>query len=291
MESNELKAIVESLIFVSEEPITERQILEALDEAQVSKEELDACIEAIKETTNNDSSRGLQLVEVAGGYQFRTKEPCGVWIQKLNIPKPVRLSQPALETLSIIAYRQPIVRSEIESIRGVDVGGVLKTLLERDLIRIIGRRDEPGQPLIYGTSSAFLELFGLNSLSELPPLTDIEELARRQVETDAAPKLSLIKGDDEEPTEIMEDEEDEEEEEETEVIRREEEDEDEEVLKGVERDLKDLRRLEKEIFPKDEEKKEEGAGGETAEQAAEQTADQAAAEGADAAPKDDSQSL
>lgn len=291
MELNELKAIVESLIFVSEEPITGRQILEALEEANVSKEELDACIEAIRESSNNDSSRGLQLAQVAGGYQFRTKESCVVWIQKLNIPKPVRLSQPALETLSIVAYRQPIVRSEIESIRGVDVGGVLKTLLERNLIRIIGRRDEPGQPLIYGTTPEFLELFGLNSLSELPPLTDIEELARRQVETDSAPKLSLIKGDEEEPTEIVENDEDEDEEEETEVIKREEDDEDEEVLKGIERDLKDLRRLEKEIFPKEEdqkveqkeEQKEEGAGGEGTEQGEEQ--------GADAAPKDDSPGL
>lgn len=248
MELNELKAVIEALIFVAEEPITDRQILAVLEESQVTKEDITTCISAIKENTNSDVSRGLQLVEVAGGYQFRTKESCVSWIQKLNIPKPVRISQPALETLSIIAYRQPLVRAEIEALRGVDVGGVLKTLLERNLIRIIGRRDEPGQPLIYGTTAEFLELFGLNSLSELPALSDIEDLARRQVETETPSPLSLVKNDDEEEqTEVIEDMEDDEEE--TEIVKKKN-DEGDEVLDKVDKGLKELRKLEKEIFPK-----------------------------------------
>ena len=252
-ELHELKAIVEAIIFVSDEPITERQLLEVLADASVSSEELSQVIETIREDSNGNVSRGLQLCEIAGGYQFRTKESCATWIQKLSVPKPVKLSQPSLESLAIIAYRQPIVRSEIEQIRGVDVGATLKTLLERNLIRIIGRRDEPGQPLIYGTSKEFLETFNLKNLHDLPTLADIEELARRQVETQTPAQLSIVHAqDEEEPTEIgdnEDEEEEEEEEEEMDVIPKEEE-EDEEALVRLEKGLKELRRLERDIFPK-----------------------------------------
>jgi segregation and condensation protein B len=253
MEIQELKTIVEALIFVSDEPITERQLLEVLQDASVTAEELEKAIDAIRQDANSNTARGLQLCEVAGGYQFRTKESCATWIQKLSVPKPVKLSQPSLETLAIIAYRQPIVRSEIEQIRGVDVGATLKTLLERNLIRIIGRRDEPGQPLIYGTSKEFLETFNLKNLHDLPTLADIEELARRQVETQTPAQLSIVQAqDEEEPTEIIDnedEEEEEEEEEETDVIPKEEE-EDEEALLRLEKGLKELRCLERDIFPK-----------------------------------------
>lgn len=256
MEANELKAIVEALIFVSEEPITERGLLDVLGEAGVAEPDLLAAIDTIRQTSTNDPSSGLQLTEVAGGFQFRTKESCAQWIQKLNTPKPVRLSQPALETLAIIAYRQPIVRSEIEQIRGVDVGATLKTLLERNLIRIIGRKDEPGQPLIYGTTRDFLETFNLKNLHELPTLADIEDIARRQVETETP--LTVVKGaDEDEPTEIIEDEEEEDDEEETEIVPKDE-DEDEEAMIRLEKGLKDLRRLEREVFPKPPQATEEG---------------------------------
>ncbi len=259
MESGELKAIIESLIFVSEEPITQRRLIEILAEAQVTKDDILASIEMIKNETNNNPSRGLMLVEVAGGYQFRTKQTYATWIQKLNVAKPIKLSQAAIETLSIIAYRQPIIRSEIESIRGVDVGGVLKTLLERNLIRIIGRKDEAGQPLIYGTTQDFLQLFGLKSLNELPPLTEIEELTNKHNEADSFHRLSLVNKGNEESTEIIEEEneeeEEEDEEEETEVIKREE-DEDELLLKDIEINLKNLKSLEKKIFKQKDNEKE-----------------------------------
>lgn len=287
MEATELKAIVESLIFVSEEPITERTLLEVLAEGGVTNEELKSAIETIRAGSNDDPARGLKLVEIAGGYQFRTKESAANWIQKMNVPKPVKLSQPSLETLAIIAYRQPIVRSEIEQIRGVDVGATLKTLLERNLIRIIGRKDEPGTPLIYGTSHEFLETFNLKNLHELPTLTDIEELARRQVETQTPQTLTIVKSDDDEPTEIVHNEEDEDEEE-TEVIKREE-DEDEDELVKLEQGLKDLRRLEREIFPRPPKPAEDpNAAGQEVQAEAQAAATGAADVSADAPPETDS---
>jgi segregation and condensation protein B len=180
-------------------------------------------------------------------------------MRKLSVPKPMRLSPPALETLAIVAYRQPIMRSEVEKIRGVDSGGVLKTLLERRLLRIVGRSQEPGQPLLYGTTKEFLEIFNLNTLKELPTLKDIDELMReRRAQIKGERKAD---GDDEDLTEILE----EDEEEETEIIRRKPLDEDEEeekkdmeALSELEGQLKGIRRLEKAIFPKQVEQSAEG---------------------------------
>lgn len=241
MEQSQLKAVVESLIFVSEEPLSDRQLLTIFEETGIAKDDISSCIDLIRESFNNNPNSGLQLVEVAGGYQFRTKESCAEWIKKLSIPKLAKLSQPALETLSIIAYRQPLVRAEIEEIRGVDVGAVLKTLLERELISIVGRREEPGQPLIYGTTQKFLELFGLPSLKDLPPLADIEELARRRIETEEREgELAPLGG------------------EETDAALGEEDSSasmassgDSDILVGIEQGIKDLRKLEREIFPKE----------------------------------------
>jgi segregation and condensation protein B len=173
MDVLELVPIIEAMIFVAEEPITEAGLLEALEDTRVTKEQLREALDAIEREWNESAKHGIQLSQVAGGYQFRTKERCAEWLRRLNIPKPMRLSGPALETLAIVAYKQPIVRSEIERIRGVDSGAVLKTLLERRLLRIVGRRDEPGQPLLYGTTREFLEVFDLKTLKELPTLKDI----------------------------------------------------------------------------------------------------------------------
>lgn len=264
MEILELKPIIESMIFVSDEPITEGAILVALAGTGVEKATIREALAAIENEWNGDPSRGVGIAQVAGGYQFRTKASCADWLKRLNVPKPMRLSGPALETLAIIAYRQPIVRSEIERIRGVDTGGVLKTLLDRRLLRIVGRQDEPGQPLLYGTTKDFLEIFNLNALNELPTLKDIEDLMReRRIVTDAPPEGSLIatdEGDDEEHTEVIEgNEEEEEEEEETEVIKRKHVDDDEEekgdgkdveALAALEESLKGLKKIERSIFPK-----------------------------------------
>ncbi|MFH1873880.1 MAG: SMC-Scp complex subunit ScpB [Pseudomonadota bacterium] len=252
MQGTEIRSAIESLIFASEEPISFKQLLTLFEEAGINKEEVTTCLEALKEDINNNPARGLQIVEIAGGFQFRTKPSNATWIQKLAAPKPVRLSQPALETLAIIAYRQPLIRSEIEEIRGVDAGGVIKTLLERNLICILGRRDEPGQPLIYGTTQAFLELFSLNSLKDLPPLADIEELARKRVETVSQNEFKLAAERLEANFPVPEEKLTENEEEETETLETAESinDAGDEILDSIEDNIKELRKLEKEIFPK-----------------------------------------
>lgn len=121
-------------------------------------------------------SRGFVLAKVAGGYQFRSLPKVAPWILEIKKVKPSRLSRAALETLAIIAYNQPITRSRIEQIRGVEGSGIIKNLLERDLITVVGRKDIPGRPLLYGTSRRFLELFSLPDLASLPPLPEIESL-------------------------------------------------------------------------------------------------------------------
>ena len=172
MEDTELKAILEALIFVSESPLTLDRMKEVLT---VPKRDLDRLLSQLMEEYGT-AARGFVLVEVAEGFQFRTRPELADWVKKLKKAKAAALSQPALETLAIIAYRQPLVRMDVEKIRGVDSGGVLRTLLEKKLIKIIGKKDVPGKPLVYGTSRKFLEVFGLKDLSELPTLKDLEGL-------------------------------------------------------------------------------------------------------------------
>src|SRR5260370_22728490 len=121
--------------------------------------------------------RGIELDEVAGGWLFRSNVQFASFVRELTSERPVRLSRAQIETLAIVAYRQPVTRPEIDDIRGVDSGATLKLLLERDLLRILGKKDEPGRPLLYGTTSQFLEFFGLKSLKELPTLRDFTELS------------------------------------------------------------------------------------------------------------------
>lgn len=171
MDNYEIKPILESLLFVSESPVQLETLMEIMPE--LDKETILDGIHRIKQEYEEDS-KGLELVEIAGGYQFRTKPKWAEWVNRLKKTKPVKLSQSAIETLAIIAYRQPIIRPTIEEIRGVDSGWVLRTLLEKGLIRITGRKDIPGRPIIYGTTKSFLELFSLNTLSDLPALKEIQ---------------------------------------------------------------------------------------------------------------------
>jgi segregation and condensation protein B len=171
MDDFEIKPILESLIFVSETPIRLETLAEVLPES--TKEAILEGIRRIQKEYEEDS-RGLQLVEVANGYQFRTKPKWAEWIHRLKKAKAVKLSRSALETLAIVAYRQPIIRPEVEEIRGVDSGWVLRTLLEKGLIKMMGRKDIPGRPIVYGTTKAFLELFSLSALSDLPTLKEIQ---------------------------------------------------------------------------------------------------------------------
>ncbi len=173
MTSATLKSVVESLLFVSDVPLTLDRLCSILEE--YDREEIRSAVDELKSEYNRPA-RGIFLEAVAGGYQFRSRPENADYLRRLTRRRSVKFSQSSLETLAIIAYRQPITRAEIEYLRGVDSGGVLKTLLEKKLIRILGKKDIPGKPLIYGTTREFLEVFSLKDLASLPTLKDIQEL-------------------------------------------------------------------------------------------------------------------
>ena len=184
-----IKHIIESLLFVAEEPLTVDKIKRITAPAE-TKDIKDALTALSAEYEARPG--GFYLDEVAGGYQIRTRPEYNEWIRKLIKPRPLRLSKAALETLVIIAYKQPIIRSDIEHLRGVDCGGVLRVLLERKLVRVLGRREIAGRPLIYATTKHFLEVFDLKNLKDLPTPKEIEELGASLTETEEANLLESI---------------------------------------------------------------------------------------------------
>ncbi len=169
---DDLKYIIESLLFAVDTPMTLAQLSDILRDAE--KKDIS---NALQELKNEYETRkgGFYLCQVADGYQLRTRPEYSNWVGKLFQSSPARLSKAALETLAIIAYHQPLIRSDIEHIRGVDSGGIIRNLLERKLIRVLGRKDIPGRPLIYATTKYFLEVFSLQSLKDLPTPKEIEE--------------------------------------------------------------------------------------------------------------------
>jgi len=169
-----LKEIIESLIFISMEPLTLEKIRQVLGE--FSEEEISQAIEELLQSYK-DNERGIQIIQAGGGYLFSTRPEYDTWISRLlQIERKNKLSSAALEALSIVAYHQPITLSEISAIRGVDSSFTLKTLLEKKLIKIVGRKKSPGRPLIYRTSEKFLNYFGLNDLGELPTEEEISKI-------------------------------------------------------------------------------------------------------------------
>ena len=163
--SAELKAILEAMIFASPEPLTPKAIFKLLDSEP--KEDVEAAIAELKQ--DYDRPGGLQLVEVAGGYQIATRPDLHEWVRRLFHERTTqRLTAQGLETLAVIAYKQPITALEIAEIRGVNTAGVLNTLLERHLIKIVGRKKVVGRPFLYATTREFLIRFGLNDLNDLP---------------------------------------------------------------------------------------------------------------------------
>ena len=170
---SELKAIVEALIFASPEPVTLKALSKLLDGEP--KEDVVAAIAAVKQDYERPS--GLQFVEVAGGYQIVTRPELHEWVRRLFHERTShKLSVAALETLAVIAYKQPVTAPEIAEIRGVNTSGVLGTLADRKLIKIVGRKQVVGRPFMYGTTREFLERFGLNDVSDLPKVEDIAGL-------------------------------------------------------------------------------------------------------------------
>jgi len=175
-----LRQVIEAFIFAAETPLS-------LDRLTILTEQPRGQVKQTVESLLNDyqpAGRGFYLAEVAGGYQFRTVEEMGPWLKQLAKDRATRLSRAALETLAIIAYRQPATRAEIEFLRGVDSGGVMKTLLDKNLLRILGKKDVPGRPLMYGTSRHFLELFGLRDLKDLPTLKEFTALDLEMIEAE-----------------------------------------------------------------------------------------------------------
>jgi segregation and condensation protein B len=168
----ELKAILEALIFASPEPLTPKAIGKLLDSEP--KEDVDAALAELKR--DYERAGGLQLVEVAGGYQIVTRPDLHEWVRRLFHERTSqKLSVQSLETLAVIAYRQPITAAEITEVRGVNTSGVLSTLLERHLVKIVGRKQVVGRPFLYATTKEFLIRFGLNDLSDLPKVEDMAD--------------------------------------------------------------------------------------------------------------------
>ena len=168
-----LPAIIESIVFTAEAPLSIDRLCEILTEFE--RDEIRAALRELAAGFERRSG-GIELVEVAGGWQFRTRPDFQQYVLRHVKTKIAKFSQSSLETLAIVAYRQPITRVEVEHLRGVDCGGILKSLLEKRLIRILGKKDIPGRPLIYGTSKEFLEVFGLKDLKSLPTLKEIQAL-------------------------------------------------------------------------------------------------------------------
>jgi segregation and condensation protein B len=170
---SELKAIVEALMFASPEPLTIKTLAKLL--ATEPKEDIVAAVDALKEEYTRPG--GLAMVEVAGGYQIVTRPELHEWVRRLFHERTTqKLSVASLETLAVIAYKQPVTAPEIAEIRGVNTSGVLGTLVERHLVKVVGRKQVVGRPFLYGTTREFLERFGLNDLSDLPRVEDMSEL-------------------------------------------------------------------------------------------------------------------
>ena len=165
-----LEAIIESVLFAAGSPVPLRRLVTLLDGP--STKEVTAAVARLQESYD-DGRRGVRLIEVAGGYQFRTAPENANWVRAVLRDKPARLGRATLETLAIIAYKQPVTRAEIEAIRGVDVDGVLSSLLTKRLVKIAGRKETVGRPLLYTTTPEFLEVFGLKDISDLPALKEL----------------------------------------------------------------------------------------------------------------------
>lgn len=185
MEDQQLKSALEALLFVSGNPLSMDKLKGIFDET--TAEQIDLQLALLRQDYD-DRGSGIMLAEVAGGYQLATRPEHFSWIRKFKAVKvSTKLSKPALETLAIVAYKQPITRSEVEAVRGVNIGGIMRTLMERRLVKIVGKKDVPGKPMMYGTTQDFLQYFGLKDLSSLPTLKEFQELEPGEDITEEAP--------------------------------------------------------------------------------------------------------
>jgi segregation and condensation protein B len=188
VERDQQRRIVEAVILSSPEPISAARVAELLPRCNPSQ------VRAIVRDLNEEYTErhsAFEIWEVAGGFQMRSLPEFAPYLRQIQKTRPLRLSQAALETLAIVAYRQPVTRAELEQVRGVDVGAVLRSLLERDLIRVAGHREVPGRPIVYATARRFLEVFGLSKLGDLPALREVTELGAGEDEDLAGSELAL----------------------------------------------------------------------------------------------------
>lgn len=188
MEREELKAIVENILLASDQPVTPDDLQSTLMNG-TEKAELRSLLQELQEEYQ---SRNLRIDEVAGGYQLCTRTEYSDWIRKfLKLDKTTKLSQPSLDTLSIIAYKQPLTKQEVEEIRGVDCGGVIRTLLDKKIVALAGRKKVPGRPIMYRTTRKFLEYFGLKDLADLPTLEDLQDELQGELESNVQEEMAF----------------------------------------------------------------------------------------------------
>ena len=175
MNNEELKPVVEGLIFAADEPMSIKDLFAIFNEqASIEQVQIKEVLDELKE---DYSGRGLELKEVGSGFRFQVREKHAEWVAKLWQERPAKYSRASLETLALIAYRQPITRAEIEDVRGVSVStNIIKALLEREWVRVVGHRDVPGKPALYSTTKEFLDYFNLKSLDELPSLSELKDI-------------------------------------------------------------------------------------------------------------------
>lgn len=200
MDNEPLKNIIEAILLAAGRPLTLDQLLAMF--AENERPERGDVREAIKLLQEDYEQRGIALLQVGGGFRIQIRETMQPWVSRLWEEKPARYSRALLETLSLIAYRQPITRGEIEGVRGVTVStSIMKTLLERDWVHVVGHRDVPGHPAMYGTTKHFLDYFSLKSLGDLPALSELRDLNTigKELELDLSdiPELQLAPANDE----------------------------------------------------------------------------------------------
>jgi len=193
IDADKLKQILEAALLAADEPLTVDQFVKLFRDGEVESETIRADIrEALAELETQTAERGYELIRVASGYRYQVRQELAVWVSRLWEEKPPRYSRALLETLALVAYKQPVTRGDIEEVRGVSVSqSIMRTLIERGWIRVVGQREVPGHPAMYGTTRAFLDYFNLKSLDQLPPLPEIRELIEpvivaENLEADAA---------------------------------------------------------------------------------------------------------
>jgi segregation and condensation protein B len=189
MEIKQIKNIIEAALLAAGEPVTIKRLLSLFVEQELTHNDI---AKAIEQLINEFKDRGIELVEVANGFRLQTKTILQPWISKLWEEKPKKYSRALLETMALIAYRQPVTRGEIEDVRGVAVSSyIIRTLMDREWIRILGYRDVPGKPAMFGTTKEFLDYFNMKSLQDLPTLAEIKDLETIIPELDLEPKIAL----------------------------------------------------------------------------------------------------